>query len=67
LPPDEEGNKFIIVIIDIFSRYVTLHAGKDASGNETALEIHKHIFVYGIPTHILTDNGSQFLMKLSIK
>ena len=61
LPPDNEGNKYVIVIIDTFSRYVTLHAGKDASGSEAASAIHKHICTYGIPTSILTDNGSQFI------
>jgi hypothetical protein len=28
LPPNDEGNKYVIVIIDTFSNYVTLHAGK---------------------------------------
>jgi transposase InsO family protein len=67
LPPDDEINKYVIVIIDTFTRYVTLHAGKDASGNEAASALYKHICTYGIPTSILTDNGSQFINQLILR
>jgi transposase InsO family protein len=67
LPPDDEGNKYVIVIIDTFSRYVTLHAGKDASGSEAASAIHKHICTFGIPASILTDNGSQFINEMILR
>ena len=48
LPPDDRGNKFVIVIIDTFSRYVTLHAVKDVSGKEAARALLKHICTYCI-------------------
>jgi hypothetical protein len=64
MPPDEHGNKYIIVIIDTFSRYVTLHAGKDTTGDEAARALHTHICTYGVPTSILTDNGSQFINQI---
>ena len=67
LPPDEDGNKFVIVIIDIFSRYVTLHAGKNASGNEAANALQNHFCTFGIPDSILTDNGSQFINEIIAK
>ena len=67
LPPDNEGNKYIIVIIDTFSRYVTLHAGINASGDEAAIALHKHICTFGIPSSILTDNGSQFINQIITK
>jgi transposase InsO family protein len=57
----------VIVIIDTFTRYVTLHAGKDASGGEAASAIHKHICTYGMPTSILTDNGSQFINEMILR
>ena len=67
LPPDNEGNKYIIVIIDTFSRYVTPHAGINASSDGAAIALHKHICTFGIPSSILTDNGSQFINQIITK
>jgi transposase InsO family protein len=64
MPPDERGNKYIIVIIDIFSRYVTLHARTDTTGDEAARALHTHISTYGVPASIQTDNGSQFINQI---
>ena len=39
LPEDERGNKYVIVIIDAFSRFIELRAAKDATGKSAARAI----------------------------
>ena len=60
LPPDEHGNTYIIVIIDVFSRFVELYAAPDATALSAAKAVIKWIGRYGNPGEILTDNGTQY-------
>ena len=61
LPEDADGNKYIIVIIDMFSRYAELYTIKDATAITTAAKCMVHwIGHYGIPGELLTDNGKQY-------
>ena len=64
-PPDENGNKYIMVFIDVFSRFVELTPIPDLSALTAAKEIVKFTGRYGIPDEILTDNGTQYLNTLS--
>jgi len=64
LPPDEHGNEYILVIIDVFSRFVELYPLPDLTAKSTAPAIIQHIGRYGQPDEILTDNGSQFRNEL---
>ena len=61
LTPDKEGHCHIIVIIDRCSRYVTLHAAKDTSAEEAVKAIVSHIAIFGNPSTISSDRGSQFV------
>ena len=49
LPEDEFGNKFILVVIDLFTRFVELYAVKDQTAK------------YGAPQGLQSDKGSQFV------
>jgi hypothetical protein len=59
-PDDEFGDKYILVIIDRFSRFIELYKMKDVSAAEAANALVQHCGRYGYPTSLLTDNGSQF-------
>jgi len=63
-PQDEEGNKYIMVFIDVFSRFVELVPVPDLTASTAAKEIIKFTGRYGIPNEILTDNGTQYLNEL---
>jgi hypothetical protein len=63
-PKDMDGSLYIVVIIDNFTRYVTLHASKDTSAEEAARALFNHSCVYGVPSNIHTDNGSQYCNSL---
>ena len=61
LPIDEDMNKYIIVIIDCFSRFVLLYPSKDASAKSAAYAVLNCIGLFGSPYEILSDNGKQYV------
>ena len=61
LPEDSQGNKYIIVIIDCFSRFVDLYATKSNNAEESARELLQTMGRFGQPSQILSDNGSHFV------
>jgi len=61
LPPDEDGNTAILVIIDRFSRWIELIPAKDTTAKSAALALLKHIGRYGTPAQLLSDGGSQYV------
>ena len=61
LPQDEDGNKYIIVIIDCFSRWIELFAAKDTSAASAGQALLQHIGRFGAPSQLLSDQGSQFV------
>ena len=65
LPPDEEGNEHILVIIDVFSRFVELVPCKDVTAASATKALLAHIGRYGSPAEVLTDNGSQFIADVT--
>ncbi len=58
---DEEGNKFILVIIDCFTRWVELFPIPDTSAKAAADALLQHVGRYGAPSTIRSDKGSQFV------
>ena len=63
-PKEVSGNMFIIVIIDSFTRYVTLHASLSTTAEEAGLALFTHCCTYGVPNSIHSDNGSQYCNQL---
>jgi hypothetical protein len=63
-PEDEHGNKFILVIECLFSRYVELAATKSTDAKTAAKLLLQHFCRYGKPISITTDNGTQFNNEL---
>ena len=60
MPENSRGQKYLIVIIDSFSRYLGVYPIADLSA-QTAMEVLiKWMSDFGIPSHLCCDNGSQF-------
>lgn len=59
------GYKFILVIIDRFSRYCELALLADMSAETVALAFYEHLICeHSVPQEIITDRGSQFRSEL---
>ena len=57
LPEDEFGNKFILVVIDQFTRFVELYAVKDQTTKYAAQALLSHIGRYGAPQALQNCSG----------
>ena len=54
-PPDDDGKRFILVVIDTCTRFVELYATKAANSSETARAHLQHVGRYGTPTVLLVN------------
>ena len=64
LPEDEKGNKYLIAIIDIFSRFLELYPAVDATALSAADAILQHTGRYGTPSLLISDAGSQYVNEV---
>ena len=60
LPEDVFGNRYILVCIDVFSRFVELRATKNVTAKEAAVVLLDICGRYGAPRELRSDRGSQF-------
>ena len=60
LPPDEKGNRYIIVFIDIFSRFITLYCVEEITSETTRRCILSHAGAYGTAAQYCMDRGKQY-------
>jgi Integrase core domain len=60
LPPSENGNTNLMVIIDTFTRYVELYPMGALTAKAATKALNQWMGRYGRPRNILTDNASQF-------
>ena len=59
-----EGHDYILVIMDLFSKFVMAYPMKKITSTDIIKVLRKHIIpVFGIPEKILTDRGSNFLSQ----
>src|SRR2546425_9130230 len=60
-PPASNGHEFIVVVVDYFSRWIEAQSFKKLGAKQMPSFIEKSILCrYGIPHHIVSDNGVQF-------
>lgn len=59
-----KGNKFVLTIIDQFSRFVQFYPLKTVSAEEVADKLIHYISIFGAPREVLTDNGGAFIAHL---
>ena len=65
LTEDSKGNKYIIVIIDGFTRWVELYPVPDVTAEVTArVALMDWVDRFGVPAQIMTDNGTQFANQI---
>ncbi|CAB4418804.1 unnamed protein product [Rhizophagus irregularis] len=63
LPRTEEGNKYIVVAIDFFTKWPEAKAIKEANAKEISKFIYEEIICH--PEKIFMDNGSEFNNQLT--
>ena len=64
LPTSHSKNRYIVSMIDKFSRYCMLVAVKDITALSVVKAIDKWITTFGPPKSILSDNGPQFISSI---
>jgi len=64
ISPDKYGNKYILVVIDNFTRFVELFVTPNAGSDEAAKAILSIYGRYGLPRVIHTDQGSHFTANI---
>ena len=64
---DKDGNVYILVIIDTFTRWIELYPTKTVAAEECVEKLLQHFGRFGTPTELLTDNGTQFVNKTVIE
>lgn len=63
----DKGNKYIITITDLFTKWVVAYPLKDKSGLSVARAILKMIYTHGPPVRIITDQGREFVNEVNIR
>ena len=64
LPEDEFGNKYVIVIIDMFSRVLELYPAPTCESVAAARALLQWVCRYGMPAEVQSDNGPQYASAL---
>ena len=60
------GHKYIVVAIDYFSRWIEVESFTILKAKQMAKFIEKSLICrYGVPHHIVTDNGVQFQAEIA--
>ncbi|XP_037492674.1 protein NYNRIN-like [Jatropha curcas] len=60
-PATSNGYQYILVAVDYFSKWIEAQSYKTLTAKQVARFIEQNIFCrYGIPHHVVTDNGSHF-------
>ena len=60
-PESEDGNKYILLMVDQFSKWVEIHGVPDQTADRTAIvAVDKFFTQFGSPVQIHTDQGKNF-------
>ncbi|GFX77620.1 retrovirus-related Pol polyprotein from transposon 412 [Trichonephila clavipes] len=62
LPESKYGKRWILIIEDCTTKWVELFALPNATAKECAITLIEEVLLrYGIPRHLISDNGTQFM------
>lgn len=61
LPKSNQGSKYILVIMDVFSKFIKLYPMPDQKLESITRKLEEFLEIMGTPEVILTDNGGQFI------
>ena len=64
LPSDADGNCYILVLIDTFTRWIELYPIKTVTALEAAKVLLQHFGRFGQAQELQSDNGSQFVNEI---
>ena len=67
LPLTDNGNKYILMIIDCFTKFVKLYPVKTMESEEVINCLLDWFATFGVARMIISDNGSSFISKLTEK
>lgn len=63
-PRSKNGNCYVFIVVDHFSKFTFLKAMKDATTNNVVqFLVHEIFHKFGVPEIIHSDNGAQFIAK----
>jgi transposase InsO family protein len=63
-PESVTGNRYCLVIVDICTRFVWLHALPNKEAKTIAIGLWTTIRSFGLPKIIQSDNGKEFVNKI---
>ena len=66
LPLTTKGNKYVITITDLFTKWVVAYPLSDKSGPSVARALVKMFHTHGPPSKIMTDQGREFVNEVNI-
>jgi len=64
LPADNSKHRYIIVFVDVFTRYVELYPCATVEAKEAADCLLKVFGRYGLPETLISDNGTQYVNEI---
>ena len=64
LPDDSKGFRYILVMMDAFTRYVELAATATVDADECAEALMNVFMRHGVPREVRSDNGTQFVNQV---
>lgn len=65
MPRSKGGSKWLLTMVDCFSKFVIIKPLREATAKLTTDSIENEIFLkYGVPESIISDNGAQFKSKV---
>lgn len=63
-PRSNSGHKYILTIVDYFSKFTIITPCRDATAAKLIETVEQKVFLtYGVPAKIICDNGTQFRSK----
>ena len=65
LPRTQKGERFILSVMDCFSRYLILIPMKNHTAETVSRSLYERVIAYfGVPENILSDRGAEFTGKI---
>lgn len=59
-----KGNKYVLVLVDNFTKFVCLFAAEDTSALCTLAKVQNFVSQYGLPRRLITDRGTCFTSRV---
>lgn len=67
LPETPAGNRYLLTVTDLFTKYIFLRALRDKSAKSVCDAVLDLFHTFGPPQRIITDQGREFVNAVSLK